>query len=341
MSSWWLVWILAGCVRVRALAEPLPGHLAAPPVPVAAPPAAGDGFVREDVRFPCGEVTCAGWLYLPSPAVGADPVGALGGVVLAHGFAGQRELGLAPFAERFARAGYAVLVFDYRRWGASGGTPRYVVNTEEQVEDYRSALAWLRGHPQTDPDRMALWGTSLAGGTVLLAAHRDGHIQAIISQVPMTNGRRGGEIELSLRDGVRLIRLAFMDKFRSFKDEKPRLYVTALGEGFAFVPGPEAAHAAEVLVPEGSTWPNLVATDILLDFDEFRPNRVAGEIATPTLFVVGEHDRYVSNDATEQTAGKMPNARIEAVAAGHFDVYLPPVRDRVLELEVGFLEEHL
>jgi hypothetical protein len=29
-------------------------------------------------------------------------------------------MGLAKYAEEFASAGYACLVFDYRRWGASG-----------------------------------------------------------------------------------------------------------------------------------------------------------------------------------------------------------------------------
>jgi alpha/beta superfamily hydrolase len=38
----------------------------------------------------------------------------------AHGFGADKTMGLAYYAETFAAAGYACIVFDYRRWGASG-----------------------------------------------------------------------------------------------------------------------------------------------------------------------------------------------------------------------------
>jgi hypothetical protein len=38
----------------------------------------------------------------------------------AHGFSANKLMGLASYAEAFASSGYASLVFDYRRWGASG-----------------------------------------------------------------------------------------------------------------------------------------------------------------------------------------------------------------------------
>jgi pimeloyl-ACP methyl ester carboxylesterase len=50
---------------------------------------------RRDLAFPCGEVQCAAWLYLPD-AVERPPV-----VILAHGFAGTRDLWLPRYAELF------------------------------------------------------------------------------------------------------------------------------------------------------------------------------------------------------------------------------------------------
>jgi alpha/beta superfamily hydrolase len=38
----------------------------------------------------------------------------------AHGFSANKLMSLSPYAEAFAERGYACLVFDYRRWGASG-----------------------------------------------------------------------------------------------------------------------------------------------------------------------------------------------------------------------------
>ena len=53
-------------------------------------------------------------LAVPPDGVENPPI-----VVLAHGFAAFRELRLDAYAARFAQAGYAALVFDYRSWGAS------------------------------------------------------------------------------------------------------------------------------------------------------------------------------------------------------------------------------
>ena len=70
-------------------------------------------YVRSDVWFTSGDARCAAWLYRPDGVVN-PPI-----VVLAHGFAAFRELRLDAYASKFAQAGYAALVFDYRHWGAS------------------------------------------------------------------------------------------------------------------------------------------------------------------------------------------------------------------------------
>ena len=76
-------------------------------------------------------MACAAWLYRPD-GVENPPI-----VVLAHGFAAFRELRLDAYAARFAQAGYAALVFDYRFWGASGGEPRRVLDIAAQQADWR------------------------------------------------------------------------------------------------------------------------------------------------------------------------------------------------------------
>ena len=62
--------------------------------------------MRQDVSFESGGLTCRGWLYRPENAAGALPV-----VVMSHGVTAVIEQHLAGYAERFAREGYAVLVF--------------------------------------------------------------------------------------------------------------------------------------------------------------------------------------------------------------------------------------
>jgi fermentation-respiration switch protein FrsA (DUF1100 family) len=68
-----------------------------------------------EVFFDSGGVECAAYLYSSAGVNGNVPC-----VVKGHGFSGTRDLGLHVYAERFAAAGMAVLVFDYRHFGASG-----------------------------------------------------------------------------------------------------------------------------------------------------------------------------------------------------------------------------
>ena len=61
-------------------------------------------------------------------------------VVMAHGLAGTKDSGLA--AVRRARSpppGSTSLAFDYRGFGASGGSPRQTVDVAGQLADYRAA----------------------------------------------------------------------------------------------------------------------------------------------------------------------------------------------------------
>jgi fermentation-respiration switch protein FrsA (DUF1100 family) len=53
-------------------------------------------------------------------------------------------MGLAPYAEQFAHAGMAALVFDYRHFRASGGEPRQLIDINSQLEDYRAAIRFAR-----------------------------------------------------------------------------------------------------------------------------------------------------------------------------------------------------
>ena len=57
-----------------------------------------------------------GWHYVPDGAQGTVPT-----IVMAHGFSAVKEMYLDRFAEAFAEAGLASIVFDNRNFGASDG----------------------------------------------------------------------------------------------------------------------------------------------------------------------------------------------------------------------------
>jgi len=131
-------------------------------------------------------------------------------IVMCHGWGGTAER-LRPEAIAFARAGYFVVVFDYRGWGASEGRIvatkpltrtkpgepftaevkeiREVVDPLDQTTDLLNAIHWVHGEKQCDPKRIGLWGTSYSGGHVVYAAARDPRVKATVCQVPGMDSR--------------------------------------------------------------------------------------------------------------------------------------------------------
>jgi dienelactone hydrolase len=336
--------ILALFGLVLSACAPIDHHIQALPAELAVEPAwqpsteilQGDGFTRQDVAIPCGDTHCAAWLYLPEGAVLA-PV-----VVMGNGFCGERQMVMTEYAERFAQAGLAALTFDYRHWGDSGGLPRYVFVAEEQVDDYASAVAWARSSPLVRGEHLAIWGTSASGAHVMSAAARDPRIDAVVAQVPSIV--EGGDHDHDMfPEGtlMALVRLSFMDKKRENRGEE-RIYVRAYGYGeeLAFMPG-FGPQVEELLGLAEGRWPNVIAPGILLDMDEYHPDKAAKQVTAPTLFVVAERDELVWNEGTRKLAEKMPDARYESLDAAHFDFYTGESFERSVAMEIAFLRERL
>ncbi len=117
-------------------------------------------------------------------------------VVMAHGFGGTKDSGLAGFAEPLAAAGFHVLAFDYRGFGSSSGTPRQTVSVAGQLADYRAAVDAARKLPGVDPAKVVLWGVSLSGGHVFAVAAGRDDIAAVIALTPLVDGAAAGRLAL-------------------------------------------------------------------------------------------------------------------------------------------------
>lgn len=124
---------------------------------------------REKVRFPSGDTECGAWHYRGTS-------GAC--VIMAGGFGVTKEPGTDVFARRFHDAGFAVLAFDYRHMGDSGGQPRQVVRISEELADWQAAIAFAATLPGVDPARLAIWGFSSSGGHVFRVAARNPQLAA-------------------------------------------------------------------------------------------------------------------------------------------------------------------
>ena len=153
---------------------------------------------RTRVSFDSGGVELVGYLYHP-----ANAGGKVSCVVMGHGFSGTQDR-LFDTAKRFAAAGFAALTFDYRSFGESGGEPRQVVNVKGQLEDWRAAIHFVRSIEGVDPERVALWGSSLGGGHVVAVAAEDPRIAAVVAQIPFNGFPRRVEGRSTL-DALKLL----------------------------------------------------------------------------------------------------------------------------------------
>lgn len=300
-------------------------------------------MLREDVTFDAWGNRCAAWLYRPDPqgATAADPRG-VPCIVMAHGFAGVRDARLDAFAERFALAGFAVLLFDYRGFGASEGEPRQLLSIPRQLADWAAAIAFARTLAGIDPERIAAWGTSFSGGHVITTAARDHRLAAAIAQAPFADGLRQA-LALPPAQALRLSFAALRDELGALRGAAPRT-IPAVGPpgSLAAMTSPDAEPGYRAIVPDGSPWRNEVAARIALRLLAYRPIRKAADVRCPLLVAVCDDDAVTPPDVALRLVRAASRGELVRYAgAGHFDVYVGETFERAVIDHVAFFTEHL
>jgi len=293
--------------------------------------------MRKDVTIPSGDDTLAAWLYLPERTTSSKPPV----IVMAHGLGAVKEMRLDAYAERFAAAGYACLVFDYRHFGGSTGEPRQLLDIGRQREDWKAALAWARSCPDIDGSRVVVWGTSFGGGHAIWIAAEDGNVAAAIAQCPFTDGLA------SLRtlhpiSAAKVTTLALQDLAGSALRRKP-VYVTSAG-----APGSASLmHAWDcesgylALTPGARTFQNRVAARFGLQFARYSPGRRAKEIQAPVYFAICRKDTIAPATVSQRHAQKAPHGEIKVYPFGHFDIYLGEPFAQAVADYLDFLGRHV
>lgn len=280
-----------------------------------------------EVSFASGGARCAAWHF--GPGVSGTCV------VMAPGAGVLKELGLPRYGARFAAAGHDVVMFDFRRFGQSGGTPRQVASIRDEREDLRAAVRYAR--TLAGVERVVLWGMSLAGGLVLDVAADDEAITAAISQCPLASGPALAPrmpLGLSLRTGVHVVR----DLVRAALGRSPHYIPLAAGPGeVGSRSGQEALGAFDALNPDRHPWPQEIAARFMLAVALYRPLAKAGRIRCPLLVVAAEDDGLVGTGPVANVARRAPRAELLRIPGDHYE----PFRDsfeRCIGAQLQFLE---
>lgn len=295
------------------------------------------------VRFAaCDGVELEAWLV--TPKLEKPPV-----VLLAPGLTGTKEA-LEPYAWAFAEAGVAAVLLDFRTLGGSGGTPRHWVDPFRQLEDYRSALEWIRNNAELDGSRIALWGSSFSGGVALTLAADDERIKAVIAQCPFLETTK--EQEPTGLAMARFIAAATLDSLGAWP-----VYVPALGQPgeFAFghsrdnpsvenpIARPGAAFWQSLPKQLRGGWENKFLARMLTRFDRFQPMAQVERVRCPVLFVAAEADDMVPLEHVRRAhsrAGSEDKA-LEVLPCAHFDLYVGPHAEKSRATQSAFLARAL
>lgn len=133
----------------------------------------------EHVEFPSQGALLRGLLLCPD-SVAQPPV-----VIMAHGTSATIRMVADEYAVVLCRNGLAVLLYDHRNFGASGGEPRQQINPWIQRRGYLDAIDFVQTLDGIARDRIGLWGDSYSGGEVLVVGAVDERVTAIVAQCPV------------------------------------------------------------------------------------------------------------------------------------------------------------
>jgi hypothetical protein len=234
---------------------------------------------------------------------------------------------LDRFAEVFAAAGLAAIVFDNRNFGASEGEPRQEINPWQQIEDYRDAISFAQTLPETDAERIGVWGSSYSGAHVIVLGAIDRRIKCVASQVPLISGHRNARrlIRADLVAGVEA--MCAEDRLKRYKGEAPAMIpvVSPDPAGPAVLPTPDSWQwFAETGRTRAPAWRNEVTLRSVELFLAYEPGAYIEYVSPiPLLLVVALGDHLtVADEALAAYGRALHPKRLVTLKGGHFDAYV-------------------
>lgn len=278
--------------------------------------------MRRDIEFKDSDgITLRGWHYLPDSSHRKFPT-----VVMSHGFSATKEIFLDKYAALFTKSGIASIVYDHRNFGASDGEPRQEADPWQQVRGYRDAISFAETLPETDTDRIGIFGTNYSGGHVIVVGAIDRRVKCVVSQVPLVNGLRIVQRTLSARK-LKGMREGFhADRHARFLGEQPARIPVVSNNG-----APSAMPTADsydfminVAGKQTKTWINEVTVRSVEMFTEYNPAAFASLVSpTPLLMIVALEDQLAIVDlALEAFDNAREPKSFLALDGGHFEPYV-------------------
>lgn len=142
-------------------------------------------MIIENVSWESEGVTIRGEIYSPGKPTHFYPA-----LVICHGIPGKTKVaedgGYPLLAERFCRAGFLALIFNFRGTGVSGGN----FDILGWARDLEAGLNVLGARPDIDPKRIFLLGFSGGAAVSIYVAARNGNIAGVVACASPAEFRR-------------------------------------------------------------------------------------------------------------------------------------------------------
>ena len=191
------------------------------------------------------------------------------------------------------------------------------------------------GRREVDPDRIALWGSSLSGGHVIAVA--DGvRPAAVIAQVPYLDAL-ATTLATGPAQGLRLTVHGLADVLGKLLGRPPH-YIAASGSpgALAVMSAPEAAGYLG-LVPTGHDFDQRLAARFVLEAVRYSPGRELRHLDVPVLLQLGRRDE-TTPPGRMKFARRSPTTTVRVHDTGHFDPYVGERFEVFVADQLAFLD---
>ena len=140
-----------------------------------------EAAMKLPVTFKSSGQTLAGDLYLPDSFNEGDR---LPGIVVTGAWTTVKEQMAGTYAAEMADRGFAALAFDFRGWGQSPDSVRFLEDPVRKTEDINAAANYLATRPEVDAKRIAGLGVCASAGYVSDAALQNANIRSVALVAP-------------------------------------------------------------------------------------------------------------------------------------------------------------
>lgn len=298
-----------------------------------------DWRVFANVEFESQGAVLRGRLYRPP---GTEPVPI---VVMAHGTSATITMTTDRYAEAFRECGLAVLLYDHRNFGDSGGQPRQEINPWVQVRGYCDAITYIESLPGIDGDGVAIWGDSYSAAEAIVVGAVDDRPAAVVAQIPAIGAKLAppdpdGALFLALRDTVRDGSVAGGPQETT--GPLPVVSADQLNAPSLLTPIQAFRWFIEYGGRHGSGWENRVTRVLPSTPAPFHAGIAAPHLLHPLLMMIAPEDEMVAaNPEVSRAVYRSVPARKELVEidGGHFGLlHHPSVQfDQASRVQSDFL----